>query len=116
MVPRCDGICVIGVGKEAIEILKAKQGTNDLIMSEFDGAATFDLFRVANPEIPVALSSGYSLDGQAQEVLNRGCDGFIPKPFNLPELSQVIREVLVSRRNGLTLTLSLLPSFKFTVG
>jgi DNA-binding NarL/FixJ family response regulator len=47
-----------------------------------------------NPDIKVLLLSGYSIDGQATEILRRGCDGFIQKPFNMKELSRSIREVL----------------------
>jgi hypothetical protein len=31
---------------------------------------------------------------QATEVLQRGCDGFIQKPFSMIDLSQKIREIL----------------------
>ena len=48
-----------------------------------------------NPDIKVLLSSGYSIDGEATEILERGCDSFIQKPFNMKELSRAIREVLV---------------------
>jgi hypothetical protein len=36
----------------------------------------------------------YSLDDQVTEILERGCDGFIQKPFNMKELSWEIREIL----------------------
>ncbi len=49
---------------------------------------------IINPDLRVLLSSGYSIDGQAVEILNRGCDGFIQKSFNVNELSRKIREVL----------------------
>jgi CheY-like chemotaxis protein len=44
--------------------------------------------------VKVLLSSGYSLDGQATEILKRGCDGFIQKPFNLMELSGKLRQLI----------------------
>jgi two-component system cell cycle sensor histidine kinase/response regulator CckA len=47
-----------------------------------------------NPEIKALLSSGYSIDGQATEILERGCNGFIQKPFNVSELSGKIRRIL----------------------
>jgi two-component system cell cycle sensor histidine kinase/response regulator CckA len=42
----------------------------------------------------VLLSSGYSIDGEATEILKRGCNGFIQKPFSIKELSIRIREIL----------------------
>ena len=45
-------------------------------------------------DIKALLSTGYSISGQAAEILERGCSGFIQKPFNIIQLSQKIREVL----------------------
>ena len=86
-------------GKEAIEIYDANKGTIDLvildmIMPDMGGGETYDRLKEINPEIKVLLSSGYSIDGQATEILKRGCSGFIQKPFTMKELSQSIREVL----------------------
>jgi DNA-binding response OmpR family regulator len=50
--------------------------------------------------LKVLLSSGYSLDGQAAEILQCGCDGFIQKPFNLRTLSIKIRETFEKSGNG----------------
>jgi CheY-like chemotaxis protein len=40
------------------------------------------------------LASGYSIKGQAREIMDRGCGGFIQKPFDSVELSRKIREIL----------------------
>jgi PAS domain S-box-containing protein len=66
----------------------------DLIMPGMDGGKTFDSIRETNQTIPVILSSGYAINGQAAEILSRGCNGFIQKPFNISELSKKIRKVL----------------------
>ncbi|MBW2018177.1 MAG: hypothetical protein JRJ01_15290, partial [Deltaproteobacteria bacterium] len=55
---------------------------------------TFDRLKAINPDIKVLLSSGYSVDGQASKILERGCNGFIQKPFNINELSEKMREIL----------------------
>ncbi len=47
-----------------------------------------------NPDIKVLLSSGYSIDGEATEILKRGCNGFIQKPFKMNELAEKIREIV----------------------
>jgi two-component system, cell cycle sensor histidine kinase and response regulator CckA len=44
--------------------------------------------------VKVLLASGYSPDGQAAEILERGCDGFIQKPFDAEALSAKLRELL----------------------
>jgi len=66
----------------------------DMIMPEMGGGETYDKLKEINPQVKVLLSSGYSIDGQATEILNRGCNGFIQKPFNISELSQSLRRVL----------------------
>jgi two-component system cell cycle sensor histidine kinase/response regulator CckA len=66
----------------------------DLIMPEVDGGSTFDRIREINPTVPVILSSGYSVNGQATEIMKRGCNGFLQKPFSILELDKKIREIL----------------------
>ena len=44
--------------------------------------------------LKVLLSSGYSINGQATEIMDRACNGFIQKPFKMKELSQKLREIL----------------------
>jgi PAS domain S-box-containing protein len=66
----------------------------DMIMPGMGGGTVFDRLRAINPEAAVLLSSGYSLDGQALEILKRGCRGFIQKPFNIEQLRLKIQEIL----------------------
>jgi two-component system cell cycle sensor histidine kinase/response regulator CckA len=86
-------------GKEALELYQKSQATIDIvvldmIMPEMGGEKTYDKLKEINPKVKVLLSSGYSIDGKAKEILEKGCDGFIQKPFTIEELSQKIREVL----------------------
>lgn len=86
-------------GKEAVEIYK-KKGDKialvllDIIMPNMGGGETYDRIKEINPRARVLLSSGYSIDGEAREILKRGCDGFIQKPYTIKELSKKIREIL----------------------
>ncbi|MCD4716873.1 MAG: response regulator [Desulfobacterales bacterium] len=89
-------------GREAIEIFdKAHYLTSapdliilDMVMPEMGGGETYDKLKEINPQVKVLLSSGYGIDGRATEILKRGCDGFIQKPFNISKLSQSIKRVL----------------------
>ena len=69
----------------------------DMIMPDMGGGETYDRMKEINPDIKVLLSSGYSIEGRATEILERGCDSFIQKPFNMRQLSQKIREILDSK-------------------
>jgi len=90
-------------GKEALELYRAHRDDIDmvildLIMPDMGGGETYDQLRELNPKVKVLLSSGYSIDGQASQILERGCDGFIQKPFEMSELSQRIREILDKKK------------------
>ncbi len=86
-------------GKEAIRIYQENKDIIDMIildmiMPDIGGGEVYDKIKMIDPEVKVLLSSGYSVEGQATEILNKGCSGFIQKPFNLKSLSIKIREVL----------------------
>jgi len=90
-------------GKEAIAVYETEQEKIDMVildmvMPDISGGEVYDRIKQINPDVKVLLSSGYSIEGQAAEILDRGCDGFIQKPFNLQALSVRIREVLEEKR------------------
>ncbi len=66
----------------------------DMILPDMSGGEVFDRMKHANENINVLLSSGYALDGQASEILKRGCKGFLQKPYNINQLAEKIREIL----------------------
>ncbi|MCF8118858.1 MAG: PAS domain S-box protein [Deltaproteobacteria bacterium] len=86
-------------GKEAVELYERNKDRIDvvildMVMPDMSGGETYDRLKKMNPHVKVLLSSGYSINGEATEILNRGCDGFIQKPFKMEALSQKIRAVL----------------------
>jgi PAS domain S-box-containing protein len=86
-------------GTEAIEVYRAHPDEIilvilDMVMPDLGGGETYDRLKKINPEIKILLSSGYSLNGQASEIMDRGCNGFIQKPFNIKQLSRKIRDVI----------------------
>jgi two-component system, cell cycle sensor histidine kinase and response regulator CckA len=87
-------------GEEAINIYRANRDRIhlvilDLVMPRVGGKAVFDALIAMNPDVRVIVSSGYSIDGQAQEIMARGGRCFIQKPFDIKELSAKIRDCLV---------------------
>ena len=94
-------VLISKTGKEAIETYhKNKEKIDivllDMIMPNMSGSDTYDRMKEIDPDIKVLLSSGYSINGQATEIMDRGCNGFIQKPFKMKELSQKLREILDS--------------------
>ncbi len=97
----CLGYVVHGAksGEEALALYKEMKGSVslviiDMIMPGLSGSETFDRLRELDPSAKIMLASGYSLDGQAREIMNKGCDGFIQKPFDITLISQKVRELL----------------------
>ena len=91
-------------GQQAIELLR-QHGEQvhlvllDMIMPGMDGDTTFDALRAIRPNLPILLSSGYALNDQAMAIMQRGCNGFIEKPFTLAALSARIRAILDTSLN-----------------
>ena len=86
-------------GFEALEIYKSFQNSIDLVlldmvMPKMGGGTVFDRLRAIDPNVNVILSSGFSIDGEATEIMKRGCNGFIQKPFSMDELNQEIKRTL----------------------
>ncbi|MEJ2164645.1 MAG: PAS domain S-box protein [Desulfobacterales bacterium] len=91
-------IPVLG-GQEAIDVFEKNQDKIDLIIMDMimpgmSGNETFDRLKKIKPGSRILLSSGYSIDGQATKILQRGCDGFIQKPFNMNQLAEKIQKIL----------------------
>ena len=86
-------------GKRAVDVYAEHKEEIDLVildmvMPGMAGGEVYDRIKEMNPRARALLSSGYGLDGRATDILERGCNGFIQKPFDLKDLSERIREVL----------------------
>jgi nitrogen-specific signal transduction histidine kinase/CheY-like chemotaxis protein len=86
-------------GREAIKVFSENKDKIDLvlldmIMPEMPGCAVFDELKKIDSRVKVLISSGYSMDNRAKELLDRGCCGFIQKPYRLETLTKKIAEVL----------------------
>ena len=86
-------------GMEALEIVGTQNKRIDLfiidmIMPKMGGGELFDKLKSLDPNVKIMLSSGYSIDGEARKIMNRGCKGFIQKPFTVSQLGEKIRDVL----------------------
>jgi nitrogen-specific signal transduction histidine kinase/CheY-like chemotaxis protein len=92
-------VYAVGSGQDAIAVYLEKRKEIalvilDMIMPGMSGGETFDRLREIHPGIRVLLSSGYSITGEAQTIMDRGCNGFLQKPFQMENLSRKVREIL----------------------
>jgi CheY-like chemotaxis protein len=92
-------VLIASSGSEALEIFQGNKAkislvVLDMIMPDMGGGAVFDQLKRLDDGVKVLLSSGYSLAGQAEEIIARGCNGFIQKPFDLDQLRIKINAVI----------------------
>jgi two-component system cell cycle sensor histidine kinase/response regulator CckA len=88
--------------REALEFFHGRHGEIDLvildmIMPEMDGRSVFDQMKQIDPCVRVLLSSGYSMNGDAADMMREGACGFMQKPFRMAELTGKVSEVLQRR-------------------
>ena len=92
-------VLIANSGKEAIKIYKKYRKKIDMVivdmvMPQMGGGELYDKLKEINPDVKVLLSSGYDINGLASNILSRGCNGFIQKPYKIKDLSQEIRKIL----------------------
>ncbi len=88
-------------GQEAVDVFKKNPNDVglvllDMIMPGMEAGETYDQLKALNPAIKVLLSSGYFLDQNASAMIERGCNGFIQKPFNMKILQEKSDEIMNS--------------------
>jgi two-component system, cell cycle sensor histidine kinase and response regulator CckA len=86
-------------GLRALEIYRQEGDRIDLVILDMlmpgkGGAETFQELMGIDPGVRVLLSSGYSLDGEAQHTMAAGARGFIQKPYRLAVLSHKVAEII----------------------
>lgn len=86
-------------GRQAVELMRTHREKIslvilDMVMPDMNGRQTYDAMQEIAPGTKVLISTGYSINGQAQEILARGCNDFLQKPFDAASLSAKVREIL----------------------
>jgi len=92
-------VYVAAGGPEAIALYLQKKDeialvVLDLIMPGMSGEETLDRLKEINSNVNVLISSGDRLNDSVREILDRGCKGFLQKPFSFSRFSCKIREML----------------------
>ena len=66
----------------------------DMVMPGKDGAECFEALKAVNPHIRAILTTGYGLDGHAQDTLDAGMVGYLQKPYHSDELVNALEDAL----------------------
>lgn len=86
-------------GVEALEVFRSQNGNIDLvildmIMPKMGGLKTFQELKAFNPDVTALLSTGYSKNAKAREIINEGVKGFVQKPYQIHTLLSEVRNAL----------------------
>jgi len=81
-------------GREALEWIQGNPDGFSLILMDqlmpgVDGRTTARLIHQLDPDVPIILSSGFSLE---TSELGEGIAGFLPKPYSLAQLRRVLSQ------------------------
>ena len=99
-------------GKEGIEIFKKRWESYgkkkpadprhpvpdlvilDMIMPDMNGKEVYEKLKQIKPDVKVLLSSGYGRISAVDDILKKGGNGFVEKPFRIKDLSKAIRKII----------------------
>jgi PAS domain S-box-containing protein len=65
----------------------------DLVMPHLGGFETYSALKAIHSEVPIILSSGYSVDGEAQRIMDAGALAFLQKPYQIGELTRALARI-----------------------
>jgi PAS domain S-box-containing protein len=88
-------------GAEAIAIYAQKQAEiavvlTDMMMPIMDGPATIRSLKRINPDVRIIAASGLGSNGKVAKAANAGVVHFLPKPYSVQSLLQIIYNALNS--------------------
>jgi len=91
------GVEFVESGQEALDLLKTQELFDlvilDMNMPAMSGKETFFKLKEIKPDLRVVISTGYSNAILEPTPLNDLVDGFLQKPYQMEELSKVLRDV-----------------------
>ena len=93
-------VSVAGNGQEVLDILASNEGEFDLIfmdiqMPKMGGLEVTSRIRAGevsaeNSDIPIIACTAYAMDGDREEFLSAGMDGYLPKPTQIEDVVRIL--------------------------
>ncbi len=92
-------------GEEALRVFRDNPGAIDLVLLDLTmpimgGRECFKRLKEIDARVRVLISSGFSAQGTASELLGEGAMGYVQKPYDVDALARVVRQAL-EREPGL---------------
>jgi DNA-binding NtrC family response regulator len=71
---------------------------SDMVMPNMDGMTAFREMKKINAGVRVILASGYSMDDEVSGCLDEGAVAFLPKPYQLMDLINIVETHITGRK------------------
>ena len=86
-----------GNGEEALALLE--NGEFDLVIADLnmprmDWMALLERVKTTRPNLPVVIITGYRTVHTEKKILQKGADGFIPKPCTMKRVKEIVTAAL----------------------
>ena len=86
-------------GYDGLKLFKENKSKIDLVISDLEmpkmnGKELMDKLRKIEPQIKIMLSSGALTDADEKNVMNKGFNGFLKKPYNMNTLCEKMAEII----------------------
>jgi two-component system, cell cycle sensor histidine kinase and response regulator CckA len=95
------GYAVLGWtnGQEALDLYRENKDCIDLVILDMvmlglSGSDIFERIKELSPSAKLIVMTGYDMNSKIQQIIDKGCCGFIQKPFDVTQISRKIRDVL----------------------
>jgi CheY-like chemotaxis protein len=66
----------------------------DMRMPKMSGLELLQAVKERNPELPVVVISGYSVDEVDSDIVKSKADGFLNKPFMMSDIERLLSDLL----------------------
>ena len=90
-------------GEEALSLLdkeKIDLVVTDIRMPKMDGVVLLGEIKKKNPHLPVVLITGFDYIYPIEEIMEKGANGFISKPFRIGRIEELMSKILKTGADG----------------
>jgi PAS domain S-box-containing protein len=86
-------------GEEALRVFQDQAATIDLVLLDLTmpvmgGQECFKRMKEIHPRVRVLISSGFSAESTASEMLSEGALAYVQKPYDIDALARIVRQAL----------------------
>ena len=94
-------VVLAGDGRVAVELAgraRPQLVLMDVSLPVMDGLEATRLIKRAQPDLPVVALTAHAMERDRQRTLEAGCDGFLSKPYPIPDLLAAVSAHLKVRQ------------------